>query len=115
MSFLVNRESFIKEIAPARTFGFLKDVPALRAQGLALGGSLENALVLDEKDVINGPLRFPDEFVRHKILDFIGDLSLTGYPLLGHFRAHKAGHTLHLKAVHFLLKNPDLSGLRPYL
>lgn len=106
-SFLFDPENFKNEIAPARTFGFLKDVPALRAEGLALGGSLENALVLDEKDVINGPLRFPDEFVRHKILDFIGDLSLTGSPLIGHFKAHKAGHNLHLKAVHFLLKNQE--------
>lgn len=107
LSFLVDRENFIKEIAPARTFGFLKDVPSLRAQGLALGGSLENAVVLDDKSVINGPLRFPDEFVRHKILDFVGDLSLTGHPLIGHFKAYKGGHNLHLRAIHFLLKNPD--------
>lgn len=105
-SFLVHKESFVKEIAPARTFGFLKDVPALRERGLALGGSLENALVLDEKGVINGPLHFPDEFVRHKILDFIGDLSLIGHSLIGHFKARKAGHNLHQKAVRFLLENP---------
>ena len=105
---VVDEESFIKEIAPARTFGFLKDVPELRAQGLALGGSLENAVVLDEKRVINGPLRFADEFVRHKIVDFIGDLSLIGHPLCGHFQAHKAGHSLHLKAVKFLMNNPEL-------
>lgn len=104
-SFLVEKESFIKEIVPARTFGFLKDVVALRQQGLALGGSLKNALILDEKGVINRPLHFPDEFVRHKILDFIGDLSLTGRSLIGHFKAHKAGHALHLKAVRFLLEN----------
>ncbi len=106
-SFLVEKDNFIKEIAPARTFGFLKDVSALRQQGLALGGSLENALILDEKRVINGPLNFPDEFVRHKILDFIGDLSLAGRSLIGHFKAYKAGHTLHLKAVRFLLENPQ--------
>jgi len=106
-SFSIDSDKFNKEIAPARTFGFLKDVPSLRDQGLALGGSLENALVLDEKGVINGPLRFPDEFVRHKILDFIGDLSLTEHPLLGHFQAYKAGHNLHVKAVHFLLENKD--------
>jgi UDP-3-O-[3-hydroxymyristoyl] N-acetylglucosamine deacetylase len=100
-------ENFIKEVAPARTFGFLKDVPALRAQGLAAGGSLDNAVVLDEKSVISGPLRYPDEFVRHKILDLIGDLSLMGSPLTGHFKAHKAGHSLHLKAIHFLLDNPE--------
>jgi len=103
----MNQENFLKEIAPARTFGFLKDVPALRAQGLAAGGSLDNAVVLDEKSVINGPLRYPDEFVRHKILDLIGDLSLMGSPLIGHFKAQRAGHSLHLKAIHFLLDNPE--------
>jgi UDP-3-O-[3-hydroxymyristoyl] N-acetylglucosamine deacetylase len=103
----LNLENFVKEIAPARTFGFLKDVPALRAQGLAIGGSLDNAVVLDEKSVISGPLRYPDEFVRHKILDLVGDLSLMGSPLIGHFKAQRAGHGLHLKAVHFLLDNPE--------
>lgn len=107
LSFLIDLESFIKEIAPARTFGFLKDIPVLKEQGLALGGSLENAVVLDERGVMNGPLRFPDEFVRHKMLDFIGDLSLTGHPLTGHVKAHKAGHNLHLKAVQFLLKSQE--------
>ncbi len=103
----LNLENFIKEIAPARTFGFLKDVPALRAQGLAGGGSLDNAVVLDDKSVINKPLRYPDEFVRHKILDLVGDLSLMGSPLIGHFKAQRAGHGLHLKAIHFLLDNPE--------
>ncbi len=107
LSLSLNLENFIKEVAPARTFGFLKDVPALRARGLAAGGSLNNAVVLDEKSVISGPLRYPDEFVRHKILDLIGDLSLMGSPLNGHFKAHKAGHSLHLKAIHFLLDNPE--------
>ena len=104
---VVSVEGFLRDIAPARTFGFLKDVEKLWSQGLARGGSFENAIVLDEKGVINGPLRFDDEFVRHKILDLIGDLSLAGYPLIGHFRAHKAGHSLHLKAVRFLIENPD--------
>ncbi len=107
LSLSLNQENFIKEIAPARTFGFLKDVPALRAQGLAAGGSVDNALVLDEKSVINGPLRYPDEFVRHKILDLIGDLSLMGSPLIGHFKAQRAGHGLHLEAIRFLLDNPE--------
>lgn len=107
LSLSINKENFIKQIAPARTFGFLKDVPVLLAQGLALGGSLENAIVLDEKSIINGPLRFPDEFVRHKILDFIGDLFLLNSSIIGHFRAHRAGHGLHLKAVHFILDNPE--------
>jgi len=107
LSLDLNLENFIKEIAPARTFGFLKDVPALRSRGLAAGASLDNAVVLDEKGVISGPLRYPDEFVRHKILDLIGDLSFFGSPLIGHFKAQKAGHRLHLRAVHFLLDNPE--------
>lgn len=108
LSIEVNRESFASEIAPARTFGFLKDVPELRARQLALGGSLDNALVLDEKKLINGPLRFPDEFVRHKILDLVGDLSILGRPVLGRFSADRAGHGLHLRTVRFLLDNPQL-------
>ena len=110
LSVSVNVESFVKEIAPARTFGFLKDVPSLRAQDLALGGSLENAVVLDNEGLLGGTLRFPDEFVRHKILDLIGDLSLMKSSLTGHFKAHRAGHDLHLKAVHFLLNNPEFIG-----
>jgi len=109
--FAVNVESFLRAIAPARTFGFLKDVEKLWTQGLALGGSFENAIVLDEKDVINGPLRFDDEFVRHKIIDLIGDLSIVGYPLIGRFDAHKAGHSLHLKVVRFLIENPEYYAL----
>jgi len=113
LTLALNPESFVTEIAPSRTFGFLKDVPALRAQGLALGGSLENAVVLDDKGSISGPLRFPDECVRHKILDLIGDLSLLGSPVIGHFSAHKAGHRLHLEAVRFLLHNPEYTGAIP--
>jgi UDP-3-O-[3-hydroxymyristoyl] N-acetylglucosamine deacetylase len=112
MSLDVNTESFVSEIAPSRTFGFLKDVPALRAQDLALGGSLDNAIVLDEKGLLSGTLRFPNEFVRHKILDLIGDLSLMKSPVIGHFKAQRAGHALHLKAVHFLLDNPEYIGTR---
>ncbi len=112
LSLTVNLESFTAEIAPSRTFGFMKDVPALRAQGLALGGSLDNALVLDDKGLVSGSLRYSDEFVRHKILDLIGDLSLLGSPLLGHFEAFKAGHSLHLKAVRFLLDNPEYIGIK---
>ena len=91
----ITEESFIEEIAPARTFTFLKDVEMLRQNGLALGGSLENAIVLGETGVLNNALRFPDEFVRHKILDAIGDLALVGYPVIGHLVAHRAGHALH--------------------
>jgi len=90
----ITEESFVEEVAPARTFTFLKDVEMLRQNGLALGGSLENAIVLGETGVLN-TLRFPDEFVRHKILDAIGDLALVGYPVVGHLVAHRAGHALH--------------------
>jgi UDP-3-O-[3-hydroxymyristoyl] N-acetylglucosamine deacetylase len=100
-------QSFASQIAPARTFGFLKDVPDLRARKLALGGSFENALVLDETSLLNGPLRFPDEFVRHKVLDLIGDLALLGRPLRGRFAAVRAGHQLHLRLTRFLLENPS--------
>ncbi|OFW15294.1 MAG: UDP-3-O-[3-hydroxymyristoyl] N-acetylglucosamine deacetylase [Acidobacteria bacterium RIFCSPLOWO2_12_FULL_66_10] len=91
----ITEESFIEKIAPARTFTFLKDVEMLRQNGLALGGSLENAIVLGETGVLNNALRFEDEFVRHKILDAIGDLALVGYPVIGHLVAHRAGHALH--------------------
>jgi len=91
----ITEESFIDQVAPARTFTFLKDVEMLRQNGLALGGSLENAIVLGESGVLNNPLRFEDEFVRHKILDAVGDLALVGYPVIGHLVAHRAGHALH--------------------
>jgi UDP-3-O-[3-hydroxymyristoyl] N-acetylglucosamine deacetylase len=91
----ITEESFIEEVAPARTFTFLKDVEMLRQNGLALGGSLENAIVLGETGVLNNALRFEDEFVRHKILDAVGDLALVGYPVIGHLVAHRAGHALH--------------------
>ena len=81
-----------REIAPARTFGFKADAEALHARGLARGASLENTVVLDENGVMNDGLRFPDEFVRHKILDLIGDLSLIGMPVKGHVISLKSGH-----------------------
>jgi len=87
--------SYLKEIARARTFGFMQEVEALREAGLALGGGLDNAVVLDEYRVLNSDgLRFADEFIRHKVLDAIGDLYLLGKPLLGAFSAHKSGHGL---------------------
>jgi UDP-3-O-[3-hydroxymyristoyl] N-acetylglucosamine deacetylase len=107
ISFRLTKGIFLKEIAPARTFGFLKDVAELRNRGLARGGSLDNAVVLDEEKAVSGPLRFEDEFVRHKVLDLIGDLALFGHPLFGHFRAERAGHRLHHQAVLFLLDHPD--------
>ena len=93
----VRPEEYGTRIAPARTFGFARDVELLRSRGLARGGNLHNAVVLDDAGVLSGPLRFRDEFVRHKILDLIGDLSLLGSPLTGHIRARKAGHALHVE------------------
>jgi UDP-3-O-[3-hydroxymyristoyl] N-acetylglucosamine deacetylase len=103
----INESSFVEEIAPARTFGFLKDVEQLRQCGLALGGSLDNAVVLGEAGVLNNPLRFPDEFVRHKILDILGDLSLLGRPLLAHVVAVRAGHSLHTQLVRQIFASPE--------
>lgn len=104
----VGRESFSRTLAPARTFGFVQDFEGLRRMGLIRGGSLENAIVLDERGVVNGPLRFPDEFGRHKALDLIGDLALVGRPLLARVEAHKAGHALHTQLVTRLLADPSL-------
>jgi UDP-3-O-[3-hydroxymyristoyl] N-acetylglucosamine deacetylase len=105
---VVNRETFSKRLSTARTFCFLDDVDRLRASGLARGGSLENAIVLTRDGVMNGPLRSPDEFVRHKALDLIGDLALVGRPLLGRVEAHKAGHSLHTLLVSKLLADKSL-------
>lgn len=100
--------SFVKELAPARTFGFLRDVEYLRAEGLAKGGSLENAVILSETGMLNtSGLRFKDEFVRHKMLDFIGDLSLIGFPIFGHIVACRSGHTSNLRFVKKFLSCPD--------
>lgn len=103
----ITEESFIEEIAPARTFTFLKDVETLRRNGLALGGSLENAIVLGETGVLNNALRFEDEFVRHKILDAVGDLALVGHPVIGHLVAHRAGHALHTEFAGKILEATD--------
>ena len=99
---------FAHQVAPARTFGFLRDVEMLRSKGLVLGANLQNAVVLDDHRVVSEGLRFKDEFVRHKILDFWGDIVLLGHPLIAHVRAYKAGHRLHAKFVEALLKTPDL-------
>ena len=95
----VGRERYVRDLAPCRTFGFLRDLDMLQRMGLAKGGSLENALVIGEEGVINGPLRFPDELVRHKVMDLMGDLFLLGKPLVGTIIAHGAGHQLHLQLV----------------
>jgi UDP-3-O-[3-hydroxymyristoyl] N-acetylglucosamine deacetylase len=105
---LVSRETFRHLLARARTFCFERDIEPLRSMGLIRGGSLENAIVLTSAGVMNGPLRFPDEFGRHKALDLIGDLALAGLPLLGHVEAHKAGHALHTQLVSRLLADPTL-------
>ena len=108
LSIDVTGTNFIKEIAPARTFGFLRDVRMLRLNGLAKGGSLDNAIVVGENGVLNkGELRFKDEFVRHKILDIIGDFSLLGYPVYGHIIAHRPGHSLNVKFLRKLLLSAD--------
>jgi UDP-3-O-[3-hydroxymyristoyl] N-acetylglucosamine deacetylase len=91
----VTAESYERELSFARTFGFRADVEQLLNKGLVRGGSFDNAVVLDHERVMNGTLRSPDEFVRHKALDLIGDVALCGSPLIGHIRAHKAGHALH--------------------
>ena len=103
----LTRDVFVDEIAPARTFGFLKEVEMLRQRGLALGGSLDNAIVLGETGVLNSSLRFDDEFVRHKILDAIGDLALVGYPIIGHLVAHRGGHALHASFAQKILEETD--------
>jgi UDP-3-O-[3-hydroxymyristoyl] N-acetylglucosamine deacetylase len=102
----ITEQSFAESIAPARTFGFLKEVETLRQNGLALGGSLENAIVIGDAGVLNA-LRFEDEFVRHKILDAVGDLSLVGHPIIGHVVAHRAGHQLHTALAAKLLEERD--------
>ncbi len=105
LSLEINPQTFKDEIAYARTFGFKKDVAAFYAMGLAQGGTLANAVVLDDDGVINPEgLRARDEFVRHKILDLLGDIALLGHPLRGHVVAYKSGHALHHKFVHSLME-----------
>jgi UDP-3-O-[3-hydroxymyristoyl] N-acetylglucosamine deacetylase len=126
--FVITPRCFTEQIAPARTFGFLREVEALRKAGLALGGSMENAVVVGDNSILNNQLRFEDEFVRHKILDAIGDLALVGAPLLGHVVAHRAGHALHASLVETILSAReawqtvtwedvvyDIASRRPYL
>lgn len=104
----VNPESFARELAAARTFCFVEDIERLRAMDLIRGGSLENAIVVTPTGLLNGGLRFPDEFARHKALDLIGDLALLGRPLLASVVAHKAGHALHTALVRKLLADRSL-------
>ncbi len=95
----VGRERYVRDVAPSRTFGFVRDLDMLQRMGLAKGGSLENAVVIGEDGILNGPLRFPDELVRHKLLDLMGDLYLLGKPLVGTIIAQGAGHQIHLALV----------------
>jgi UDP-3-O-[3-hydroxymyristoyl] N-acetylglucosamine deacetylase len=104
----LNPQSFRKDVARARTFGHMKDVERLWANGFALGSSLENSVVVGEGGVVNPEgLRYPDEFVRHKLLDAIGDLALAGAPIQGLYRSYKGGHKLNALAISALLSQPD--------
>ncbi|MGE3478161.1 MAG: UDP-3-O-acyl-N-acetylglucosamine deacetylase [Dongiaceae bacterium] len=102
-SFTLRAGAFKTEIARARTFGFMKEVERLRAHGLALGGSMDNAIVIGEDRILNqGGLRFTDEFARHKVLDCLGDIALAGYPILGNITTYKGGHALNNQLLHAL-------------
>ncbi len=107
--------SFVKEVSRARTFGFMGDLETLRAVGLARGGGLDNAIVLDEYRILNDDgLRYEDEFVKHKVLDAIGDLYLLGHPLIGAFSAHKSGHSLNNRLLRHLVSHQDAWELMTY-
>jgi UDP-3-O-[3-hydroxymyristoyl] N-acetylglucosamine deacetylase len=100
--------SFVREVSRARTFGFVEEIEYLRSKGLARGGSMDNAVVIDDYKVLNhGGLRYDDEFVKHKVLDAIGDLYLLGYSLIGEYRAFKSGHALNNHALRALIANKD--------
>ena len=108
-------DSYAKEVARARTFGFMQDVEAMRAAGLGLGGSLQNAVVLDEFKVLNSEgLRYDNEFVRHKVLDAIGDLYLLGHPLIGRYTAYKSGHGLNNQLARALLARSDAYEIKTF-
>jgi UDP-3-O-[3-hydroxymyristoyl] N-acetylglucosamine deacetylase len=107
-------DQFVEKLAPARTFTFEHEVAALRERGLARGGTLENAVVVGKEGVLNPPLRFADEFVRHKMLDLTGDLSLLGRPLRGHVVAYRAGHDLHARLARAIADATDAWYLAPW-
>ncbi len=113
VSFDYDYRTFANDIAPARTYGFMRDVEKLRAAGLARGGSVENCIILDDTGVMNGPLRFGDEFVRHKVLDLLGDLALLGRPITAKITAVRAGHALHSRLVAEILRQQDAWELEP--
>lgn len=102
---LFSKDVFRKDVGKARTFGFLRDIEMLRANGLAKGGSLNNAIVISDTEILNeGGLRYPDEFVRHKVLDLMGDISLIGAPIIGHIIAHRSGHAMNHMLAQEVLK-----------
>ena len=108
VSFDFAEQGYTRDIARARTFGFTQEVEFLRENGLALGGGLENAVVLDEYRILNADgLRYNDEFVKHKVLDAIGDLYLIGHPIIGEFTAHKSGHDLNNKLARAVLADAE--------
>jgi UDP-3-O-[3-hydroxymyristoyl] N-acetylglucosamine deacetylase len=111
---LWDENAFTAKLASARTFTFERDVEALRQSGLARGGSLDNAVVLGDSEVLNADLRFPDEFVRHKILDLTGDLALLGHPLRAHVVAYRAGHDLHGELARLIARRRDCWHLSPW-
>ncbi|MBN1592988.1 MAG: UDP-3-O-acyl-N-acetylglucosamine deacetylase [Candidatus Coatesbacteria bacterium] len=106
-SYAITKDEFIKELAPARTFGFLSEIRQLMKMGLAQGGCLDNAIVVNDHRILNPYLRFRDEFVRHKALDLLGDLALLGAPVLGHVVAHRAGHSMHTALVGAILQDHE--------
>lgn len=106
-SFSLSQQGFVDEIASARTFGFLSDLDYLKKHNLAQGASYDNAIVLDDCQVVNGALRYPEEFVRHKILDAVGDLFVIGKAILGQFDAYKSGHALNNKLIRAVLEDPS--------
>jgi UDP-3-O-[3-hydroxymyristoyl] N-acetylglucosamine deacetylase / 3-hydroxyacyl-[acyl-carrier-protein] dehydratase len=113
MTFDVEPEAFLEQVAPARTFVLERDVEGLRQAGWIKGGRLENAVVVGKDRILNPPLRFPDEFVRHKVLDLLGDLSLLGSPVIGHISARRSGHQSHVAFVKHLKEALPLPGRRP--
>jgi len=110
---LWRENDFAQKLAPARTFTFEAEVEQLRRNGLALGGSLDNAVVIGKDRILNDELRFPDEFVRHKMLDLTGDLSLLGRPLCAHVVAYRAGHDMHARLARRIWDSPDSWYLAP--
>ena len=105
-------ESYRRELGQARTFGFISDIEYLKGLGLIRGGSLENAVVLDDSGIVETDLRYPDEFVRHKLMDMLGDISLIGFPIIGHLYAERAGHAIHTALADRIVRHKDRYAIR---